>query len=65
MIVIAKGDDFVQPHHGKSIFEAYGGDKNLVEVEGDHNSDRPHFMYDSINIFFKNTLQVEEINMLK
>lgn len=36
----------------------YGGDKNIVIVEGDHNSPRPKFLYDSAAIFLLTTLQV-------
>ena len=32
------------------------GDKNLIKFEGDHNSPRPQFYYDSVSIFFYNVL---------
>jgi len=38
------------------MFAKYGGDKNIIRVEGDHNSDRPFFMLDSVSIFFHNVL---------
>ncbi|KAK4771674.1 hypothetical protein SAY87_032206 [Trapa incisa] len=50
-------DDFIRPHHSDRIFEAYMGDKNIIKFEGDHNSARPQFYFDSINIFFHNVLQ--------
>lgn len=50
-------DDFIQPHHSDHIFDAYVGDKNIIKFEGDHNSPRPQFYFDSINIFFHNVLQ--------
>lgn len=53
-------DDFIQPHHSDRIFEAYMGDKNIIKFEGDHNSPRPQFYFDSINIFFHNVLQPPE-----
>ncbi|XP_015958571.1 uncharacterized protein LOC107482554 [Arachis duranensis] len=53
-------DDFIQPHHSDRILEAYMGDKNLIKFEGDHNSPRPQFYFDSINIFFNNVLQPPE-----
>ena len=64
LFVVAKGDDFVAPHHGVEIFEKYGGDKNLLKVEGDHNSERPYFMMDSVAIFFHNVLQCKNLPML-
>ncbi|XP_062176871.1 uncharacterized protein LOC133881839 [Alnus glutinosa] len=53
-------DDFINPHHSDRIFEAYMGDKNIIKFEGDHNSPRPQFYFDSINIFFHNVLQPPE-----
>uniref|UniRef100_A0A7C9CVH6 Serine aminopeptidase S33 domain-containing protein n=1 Tax=Opuntia streptacantha TaxID=393608 RepID=A0A7C9CVH6_OPUST len=50
-------DDFIRPHHSERIFEVYMGDKNIIKFEGDHNSPRPQFYFDSISIFFKNVLQ--------
>lgn len=53
-------DDFIQPHHSDRIFDAYVGDKNIIKFEGDHNSPRPQFYFDSISIFFNNVLQPPE-----
>ncbi|XP_024005117.1 uncharacterized protein LOC18029255 isoform X2 [Eutrema salsugineum] len=54
-------DDFIHPHHSERIYEAYIGDKNIIKFEGDHNSPRPQFYFDSINIFFHNVLQPPEV----
>jgi hypothetical protein len=51
----------VRPHHGEAMHEKYMGDKNLIRVEGDHNSDRPFFMMDSVSIFFHNVLQCDKL----
>ncbi|XP_075085607.1 uncharacterized protein LOC107783005 isoform X2 [Nicotiana tabacum] len=56
----AVDDDFIQPHHSDRVFEAYMGDKNIIIFEGDHNSPRPQFYFDSISIFFNNVLQPPE-----
>ncbi|KAH7843153.1 hypothetical protein Vadar_013335 [Vaccinium darrowii] len=56
----AVDDDFIQPHHSDRIFDVYMGDKNIIKFEGDHNSPRPQFYFDSINIFFHNVLQPPE-----
>lgn len=53
-------DDFIQPHHSERIFDVYMGDKNIIKFEGDHNSPRPQFYFDSISIFFNNVLQPPE-----
>ena len=47
-------------HYSKKICDVYGGDKNLILVEGDHNSNRPAFMFTSAGIFLSNVLQVKE-----
>jgi len=49
-------DHFIQPHHSDLIYNSYAGDKNIIKFEGDHNSPRPQFYYDSISIFFHNVL---------
>ncbi|XP_051152814.1 uncharacterized protein LOC127266575 [Andrographis paniculata] len=56
----ATDDDFIQPHHSDRIFDAYEGDKNIIKFDGDHNSPRPQFYFDSICIFFNNVLQPPE-----
>eukprot|EP01112_Ceratiomyxa_fruticulosa_P017304 TRINITY_DN5367_c0_g1_i3.p2 TRINITY_DN5367_c0_g1~~TRINITY_DN5367_c0_g1_i3.p2 ORF type:complete len:339 (-),score=39.71 TRINITY_DN5367_c0_g1_i3:41-1057(-) len=56
LFVHAKDDNFVRPHHSETLYERYGGDKNRILVEGDHNSIRPSFFTDSVVIFFMNTL---------
>lgn len=56
LFAAANSDDFIQPHHAVELHKAYAGDKNLVKFEGDHNSPRPNFFYDSVVIFFYNTL---------
>lgn len=53
----ATDDAFIQPHHSDLIFKAYTGDKNIIKFDGDHNSPRPQFYYDSITIFFLNVLR--------
>ena len=58
LFVAAEGDTFVPSHHSKKIYEKYAGDKNLVIVDGDHNSVRPKFLYDSVSSFLIHVLQV-------
>ncbi|KAJ3679058.1 hypothetical protein LUZ60_017069 [Juncus effusus] len=50
-------DIFIQPHHCDRIYDAYAGDKNVIKFDGDHNSPRPQFYYDSVSIFFYNVLR--------
>ncbi|KAL6497646.1 hypothetical protein OROHE_027079 [Orobanche hederae] len=53
----AKDDKFIQPRHSDAIFKLYAGDRNIIKFEGDHNSSRPQFYYDSVSIFFYNVLR--------
>lgn len=56
----------MQVFHG-ATFIAYvfcailQGDKNIIKFEGDHNSPRPQFYYDSVSIFFYNVLRPPQI----
>jgi pimeloyl-ACP methyl ester carboxylesterase len=58
LFVAGKDDQFVRPHHSQEIHDRYAGDKNLVLVEGDHNSDRPRYFRDSAAIFIYNRVCV-------
>ncbi|GLC45387.1 hypothetical protein PLESTB_000623600 [Pleodorina starrii] len=57
----ATGDTFIRITHAEALHEAYAGDKNLIRFEGDHNSRRPEFFYNSVSIFWHNTLQLEHL----
>ncbi|KAL7535388.1 hypothetical protein ACHAWF_007510, partial [Thalassiosira exigua] len=58
LFVAAKNDDFIPKAHSLSLHDAYAGDANMIEVEGDHNSARPRFMFDSVSIFLGEVLQI-------
>lgn len=64
LFVAAESDTFIHPDHARKLHALYAGDKNLVVVEGDHNSARPKFFIDSVAIFFYNTLQCENLPKL-
>lgn len=55
-------DKFIQPHHSDLIISSYAGDKNIIKFDGDHNSSRPQFYYDSVSIFFYNVLRPPQIS---
>lgn len=38
------------------------GDKNIIKFDGDHNSSRPQFYYDSVSIFFYNVLHPPQLS---
>ncbi|XP_044496157.1 uncharacterized protein YqkD-like isoform X3 [Mangifera indica] len=58
----ANEDKFIHPHHSDDIFNSYAGDKNIIKFDGDHNSSRPQFYYDSVSIFFLNVLHPPQIS---
>lgn len=58
LFVAGEHDDFIKKHHSEQLYEKYAGDKNIIIVEGDHNSPRPKFMFDSAAIFLQACLQI-------
>ena len=60
----ATGDEFIQPRHSDEIHAKYAGDKNLVKLDGDHNTPRPQYFLNSAGIFLSQTLQVPPELML-
>jgi len=61
LFVAGDQDDFINPRHSQDIHDQYAGDKNIVIVDGDHNSPRPSFLHDSAFIFLQQYLQVESL----
>ncbi|KAF5832482.1 Alpha/Beta hydrolase protein [Dunaliella salina] len=57
----AKSDSFVRINHSELLHAAYAGDKNFIKFEGDHNSRRSDFFYNSVACFFHNTLQLDRM----
>jgi pimeloyl-ACP methyl ester carboxylesterase len=58
LFVAGEHDDFIKKHHSEALHAKYAGDKNIIIVEGDHNSPRPKFMFDSASIFLQTCLQI-------
>ncbi|XP_022845215.1 uncharacterized protein LOC111368194 isoform X2 [Olea europaea var. sylvestris] len=52
----AKDDKFINLRHSETIFKSYVGDKSIIKFDGDHNTSRPQFYYDSVSIFLYNVL---------
>eukprot|EP00913_Durusdinium_trenchii_P025922 g24325.t1 len=51
MVRRSVNDELIDPHHTHDIYDIYAGDKNIVLIEGDHNSQRPQYLADGISIF--------------
>jgi pimeloyl-ACP methyl ester carboxylesterase len=58
MIVAGEHDDFIKKRHAEVIFEKYAGDKNIVIVDGDHNSPRPRYMVQGAMLFLQSCMKV-------
>lgn len=51
VFVAGADDELIRPHHTHDIHNLYAGDKNMILIEGDHNSERPAYLADSVSIF--------------
>ena len=54
-------DTFINNHHCNDLYKAYGGQKEIVMFEGEHNEKRPLHILQVISLFFYNHLKVENI----
>ena len=56
----SKNDTFVNIHHCKDLYNLYAGDKSIVYVKGNHNSERSIIFKDSVALFFYKALRCHE-----
>ena len=61
LFCVAKGDDFVEPHHSKRLYDVYPGEKSFLDMEGDHNSIRPKDMKEKAIRFFYQGLNCDKL----
>ena len=54
-------DSFINSHHCNDLYKKYGGKKEIVMFEGEHNEKRPLHILQIISLFFYNHLKVENI----
>jgi len=59
----AKDDSFVVPQHTKDLYYAYGGPKQLVIFDGDHNTERPYTWLLEVKEFITKHLLSEDIDV--
>ncbi|GIL52108.1 hypothetical protein Vafri_8045 [Volvox africanus] len=57
----AIGDTFIRISHAEALHEAYAGEKELLRFDGDHNSRRPEFFYNSVSNFWHRALLLEHL----
>ncbi|KAL7542491.1 hypothetical protein ACHAXR_012012 [Thalassiosira sp. AJA248-18] len=58
MFVAGEHDDFINKRHSELLHTKYAGDKNIVVVDGDHNSPRPRFLLQSACLFLQSCMQL-------
>ena len=58
MFVAGEHDDFINKKHSIKLHAKYAGDKNIVIVDGDHNSPRPRFLLQSSCLFLQSCMQL-------
>ena len=58
MFVAGEHDDFIKKRHSEKLHAKYAGDKNIVVVDGDHNSPRPRFLLQSACLFLQSCMQL-------
>jgi len=63
LFIHASGDGFVTPEHSRTLFNAYGGHKQLAYCTGDHNSQRGDAVYEFVGSFFVRALKLREIDL--
>eukprot|EP01067_Filipodium_phascolosomae_P008928 Filipodium_phascolosomae@DN7847_c0_g1_i1.p1 len=65
MFIAANDDMFIRSHHAQELHDAFGGDKRIMLVEGDHNSIRSQVVMDSVATWFYNCLRCENLESLR
>lgn len=58
MFVAGEHDAFIRKRHTERLHDRYVGDKNIVIVNGDHNSTRPKYLLHSICLFLQSCMQI-------
>jgi len=59
----ARQDNFISPGHSRQLYECYAGDKELVTIDGDHNSERSEQVINHAVAFFKRAFRLGEVDM--
>jgi len=60
LFIAGEDDNFIDKSHSQELYTVYAGDKNIIIVDGDHNSSRPNFMFDSVCIFLRTCLLIQD-----
>ena len=58
MFVAGDHDCFIDKQHSQRLHACYAGDKNIVIVDGDHNSSRPRYLLQSACLFLQSCMQL-------
>ena len=58
MFVAGEHDGFISKRHSERLHARYAGDKNIVIVDGDHNSPRPRYLLQSACLLLQSCMQL-------
>ena len=61
LFIVGNSDTLVQPIHGITLYSLYTGKKSLLQIPGDHNSDRPIYVLSRIYNFVCGVLEVDKM----
>jgi hypothetical protein len=61
LFIVAKDDELISPNHGKILYNLCRSEKLFLEVEGDHNSERPTSMISTALSFLFKYLKVDQM----
>jgi len=59
----ARQDLFIPPSHSRQLYDAYASDKELITVDGDHNSERSDQAINHAVGFFKRAFRLGEMDL--
>mmetsp|Transcript_145887 Transcript_145887/g.379263 ORF Transcript_145887/g.379263 Transcript_145887/m.379263 type:complete len:463 (+) Transcript_145887:54-1442(+) len=63
MFLHARDDDLILPHHSRNLYRAYAGDKQYVQIDGDHNSERSQSVVSQAVAFFRRAFRLDEVDL--
>merc|ERR1740138_1156173 len=59
----ARQDNFISPSHSRQLYDAYAGDKELVTIDGDHNTERSAQVINHTVSFFRRAFRLDEADL--
>lgn len=63
MFMHGRQDMFIRPAHSRQLYDAYAGDKELVTIDGDHNTERSAQVINHAISFFRRAFRLGEADL--